>query len=114
MKVSLDFSNSDISLDNSGSLKPVSDLERVRQKILQRLRFFKRDWFLNINEGIPYKEEILTRPANAGLAASIFNKEILQEDGVTGIGKVSTKIIDRTLLYQATVQTIYGDIEVEI
>lgn len=114
--ISLDFSGGDICCDKNGNIATVTGLERLRQKLLQRLRFFKGEWFLDVGRGVPYRQDILAAPANAGFAASVFNQEILKESEVTGIANVSADFnhTTRTLSYQVLVTTIHGDMELSI
>ena len=113
MAKTLNFVNDDIELIG-GNFTTVTDLEGLRQKIDQKLQFFHGEWFLNATEGIPYFEEILVKPADAGLVASIFNNVILSEAEVTGIRDVEADLdaSTRTFTYRAKIETIFGDTEV--
>jgi len=110
----LSLRDGDIHLDDQGNLSTVSGIEALRQKILQKLRFFQGEWFLNINEGVPYFQQIFARPIDAGLAASIFNNEILEEEEVTGLKNVSANLdpITREFRYNAIVESVFGIINI--
>ena len=105
-----------LTIDGNGELIIVEGLEALRQKINQRLSLFKGSWFLDITAGVPYMQEILKKPVDPGLVASIFNEEILKEPEILSIGAVeaSLDLETRKFNYKATPKTIYGPIEVNI
>ena len=65
---------------------------------------------------MPYYQEILIKPNDAGLVASILNAQITAEPEVTRIGEVVADLdpTTRRFTYSATVETIYGNTEVSI
>ena len=103
-------------LDANGEWVVLSDLDALKQKINQRLTLFSGSWFLDINRGVPYLTEILTKPVDPGIVASILNSEILKESEVTEINNVTVDLNQETrnLIYSAEVKTIYGSTEVTL
>lgn len=82
-------SDNDIYFDDSGKLVFIqgtnSDKE-ILQRIKVRLRFFKGEWFLNTDHGLPYFDNILgTKPLNLNILESIFRTQILDVEGVKSI-----------------------------
>lgn len=108
--------NFPLSIDGHGELVTVTGLEALRQKINQRLSLFKGSWFLNITAGIPYFQEIIKKPVDPGLVASILNQEILKEPDVLSIGEVEADLNPETrkFSYRAVPMTVYGPTEVII
>ena len=108
--------NFPLSIDGHGDLVTVTGLEALRQKINQRLSLFKGSWFLDTTAGVPYFQEIIKKPVDPGLVASILNQEILKESEVLDIGEVEADFDPETrkFNYKATPKTIYGSIEVTI
>ncbi len=82
-------------LDLSGaSLKLVIDpIAEIRQKIAVRLRFFKGEWFLDQNIGVPYFQSILVKNPNLPMIQSIYREAIVTVPGVRDL-KDFTYIFD--------------------
>ncbi len=116
MVKTLDVSTGDIAIDANGNLALANSIEGLRQKVIQKLLFFQGEWFLDVQDGIPYLQDILTRPVDAGMVASIFNSAILEEVEVTGLGNVSSSLNPNTrrFSYNAIVNTIFGDMEINV
>lgn len=112
----LNITNDDLQLNTQGNLGVATDLEGLRQKIVQKLRFFRGDWFLNSQEGIPYYQNILVKPSDAGFVTSILNNAITEEVEVTGLGAVTSSLdpVTREFFYSVQVQTIFGTMGVEL
>ena len=108
--------NFPLTIDGNGELIVAEGLEALRQKINQRLSLFKGSWFLDVNTGVPYMQEILKKPVDPGLVASTLNEEILKEPEVISIGAVEASLDTETrkFSYKATPRTVYGPLEVII
>ena len=106
----------DLRVTPRGDLEIVSEREDVRQRVIERLRFWFGQWFLRVQEGIPYRNEVFTRPISAGLAATLVTEQIRAVEGVTGVSGVTARIEpeDRRLVYQATVHTADGPVAVGV
>jgi hypothetical protein len=102
-----------LELDGNGELLVIEDLEALRQKVNQRLSLFKGTWIIDINAGVPYLQDILKKPVDPGLAASIIGNEILKEDEVTSLGQVTTDLDPETRVFTYTAQvfSIYSTTE---
>jgi hypothetical protein len=66
-------------------LKLVSDDDFIIQRVTIRLKYFINDWFLNINFGLPYFEEILVKNPNAVAISDLIKNMILTTPGVEEI-----------------------------
>lgn len=106
----------DLRLDARGDLEVVSEREDVRQRVIERLAFWRGEWFLDARQGVPYLTEIFTRPASADLAESVITAEIRSVEGVTDVTEVEVSIDTdtRRLSYAARVSTAYGTAEVTL
>lgn len=92
-------SDNDIYFTSTGRLVTIenknSDAE-ILQRIKVRLRFFKDEWFLNSEHGIPYFRDIIETEASdvyilgsksldLNILESIFREQILDVEGVKGL-----------------------------
>lgn len=62
----------------------------IAQRIRVRLLFFKREWFLDQRQGMPYFEAILVKNPDLTLVQSIFRRAILATPGVLAIANLRT------------------------
>lgn len=82
----------DVTLDATGNLLFVEGIEELRQRLTHRLRFFRREWFLDTRLGVPYFEDILVKNPRRELVTSILREVILETDGVASIKSFSLDI----------------------
>lgn len=110
------FAENEPILDELGNIKIIEGLESLAENIDQRLLLFKGKYFLDISAGVPYLQDILIKPVDPGLVASILNAEIQKESEVTGLGEVAVDLDPgtREFDYQATVKSVFGPLEVDI
>lgn len=76
--------------------------EEILQRIKIRLRFFKSEWFLNIDHGVPYFQDILgSKSLDNNIIESIFRKEILAVKGVKSLieSSIDYDPIERKIIY---------------
>lgn len=110
------FKDGEPILDPEGNIKVIEGVESLAENVDQRLQLFKGKYFMETTAGVPYFEEIITKPVDPGLAASVLNAEISKEPEVTSIGNVSASL-DRNLRnfnYDATINSIFGPVEVSL
>lgn len=90
----------------------VDGIEAIKQQIVQRLLFWRGEWFLDTEDGIPYLPSILGRRGNLNLMRAIITAHIRAVEGVTGFRNVEVeyRASDRRAIYRADVDTIYGEI----
>ena len=67
-------------------LKLVSGNDEILQRVKIRLRFFKNEWFLNTEHGIPYYQDILgKKKVDINVVQSIFKENILDIEDINSI-----------------------------
>lgn len=92
----------------------VDGLESVRQRTIQRLRFWLGTWFLQTTAGVPYLEDVFGFRPDERTAARIISDVIREVEDVTGVRDVVFRLdADRVAHYSATVDTIYGEIDMD-
>lgn len=81
----------------------------VAQAILTRLRLWAGEWFLDLSEGTPYKEQVLGY-GTQGTRDLAIKERILGTPGVTELLSYSSSVSpDRKMQVVARVQTQYGE-----
>lgn len=90
-------------------------LASVVQRVLQRLGFFRGEWFLDTAQGTPYINEVVGHQVDLALAKQAITSQIRGVPDVTGVSdvEISVDYKARRLSYSATVATIYGDTEIQ-
>lgn len=68
---------------------PISAPNPVLQDILQRIRFFLNEWFLDNTQGVPYFQQILVKNPDQSKIDAIFTNVILGTPGVTQLNSFS-------------------------
>lgn len=64
----------------------------LAQAIKIRLLFFKNEWFLNTELGIPYFESVFKKAPNLDLARAAFRKAIAETPGVVRVNSVDVAL----------------------
>lgn len=64
----------------------------VLQNILQRMRFFLAEWFLDNTQGLPYFQQILVKNPDQSKIDAIFTNLILGTPGVTQLTAYSFNV----------------------
>ncbi len=106
----------DLALDANGNMQVVTELEGLRQKVQQKLRLWRGEWFLDTRAGVPYEQDILIRGVDPGLVTSLLNAQILAEPEVREIVEVSADLDrdTRVYTYTARVASIFGEMEISL
>jgi hypothetical protein len=71
------------------ALPPVIATNPVLQNVLQRIRFFLGEWYLDNTQGIPYFQQILVKNPDQTKIDAIFSNIILGTPGVTQLSSYS-------------------------
>ena len=101
--------------DIATPLAVADGLEALRQRVVQRLRLHRGEWFLDQEAGVSWLGDILRRPIPAGLAAQVIAAEIREVEGVVSVTNVVAEL-DRTqrrLQFSADVAGDAGTIAVQ-
>lgn len=104
MGITLDAGNGDL------VFALIEGIEATRQRITQRLHFWRGEHFLDRLAGVPWREVVGQRPANAEIAAQVLTAAISGVEGVTRVREVQVEIerTTRHATYRATVDTTDG------
>lgn len=83
--------NNDLSLTSDAYPAGTAPLATnpVLQDVLQRLRFFLGEWFLDNTQGVPYFQQILIKNPDQSKVDAIFQNIILGTPGVTQLSSYS-------------------------
>ena len=86
--------------------------ETVAQAVLTRLKFWKEEWFLNLDEGTPWVQKVMGHTKYYDLE---IKERILDTKGVKQIlNYVSVLDLNRNLVVNCTIETNYGNISISI
>jgi hypothetical protein len=113
----IDFMNDPTTWDlkvTNGDLVLVSNADAIQQHLIQRLKLFRGEWFLDLDAGVPYFQDILVKNPNPALVDGVLKDAILGSPGVLELTSFSM-IYDttaRTLTVTFTVETINGPVDV--
>lgn len=81
------------------------------QAVATRLRLLRGEWFLNINDGVPWYQRVFVKPANTRDVEKAIRDTITQTEGVAAITSFNLTFNSATrrvsVAFSAT--TIYGD-----
>lgn len=91
LKLDLDLESSafnDLAMVN-GDLVLTGDKEGIKQNVLQRLRMFFSEWFMDLSLGIPYYQQILVKNPDQGGIDALFVNAIINTPGITALTNYS-------------------------
>lgn len=77
----------DLRLTN-GQLTLVDGNDAVRQHLINRLRIFLGEWFLDRRIGIPFFRDILVKNPDRPAIRSIFRRTIRETPGITAVDEL--------------------------
>lgn len=83
--------------------------QEILQRIKIRLKFFKDEWFLNSEHGLPYFENILgTKNIDLNILESIFREQLLDIEGVKSVieSSVDYNASNRRILYAFSIASV--------
>ena len=88
----------------------------VVQAIRTRLLLYRGEWWLDTESGVPWFQEILTKPADVVRTESTLRRTILETPGVTGLISFDLAFDRprRDLRVSFEVQTEFGPSGVEV
>ena len=88
-----------------------NDKQILKQALRQELKTFKGDWFLDVDKGIPYYQDILGQRNSIDSVRAIFIEAIKSVEGVKEIVGLELNLNgkDRTLDVSITVLDEYNN-----
>ena len=109
--IQLESDTGDLALID-GDLALIEGVDSIGQHLKQRLRLFLGEWFLQINTGLPYFQNIFGKNPNFVLVEALFRDTILSTPGVTELTDLRFDYTnnDRQLALEFAVTTINGDL----
>lgn len=107
----LDTTNKDLVIEDYNLKMTTTDGEYIAQKIENLLLFFKGEWFLNEDLGLPYYDDILIKNPDLNLVTNLFKSEVLSIEEIKSIKKfeVNYNNSTRILSINWTVISSSGD-----
>ena len=86
------------------------DREGIQQRISQVLKTIAGEWFLDLDYGLPYFEQILVKNPNLPSVQDIFRRAILSVKGVSSVERLTLSLdtTSRTLTVSWVVLTDLG------
>ena len=91
-------------------LRLASGLDAVSQGIRVRILTFHGEWFLNLEIGVRWFEDILGKAFDQSTAMSAIREQILNTPNVRAIKSLSARFLSttRTLTVEWSVSTVFG------
>lgn len=110
-RASLNFG--DLELGDDNDLVIVDGTEAILQNIVQNIRWFFSEWFLNTADGMPYYQQILVKNPDQGTIDALFQNRILGTPGVVALTSYSfsPNFVTRQLSISFTVRTTSGTVD---
>jgi len=103
---------------NNGPLTKEFTTQPYTQTVSQRLKIrllnFKGEWFMDLNYGPPYWQEILAMKVSKSRVDRIFQQQILLENGVREIVSFSSTLINRQYSLKFQVKVVSGEVTAPI
>ena len=86
------------------------DREGIQQRIGQTLRTIAGEWFLDLDYGLPYFEQVLVKNPNLPSVQDIFRRALLSVKGVSSVERLTLSLDapSRTLTVSWVVLTDLG------
>jgi len=87
----------DLQLTDEGDEVVRTELtDEVAQRLRVRLSFFKGEWFLNLEEGLPYYQSILVHGLKDKVVRAVFGDVIAQTPGVAQLLSLEWSVVKAT------------------
>lgn len=110
----INVTTGDIDL-TEGDFSLVTEKDAIEQHLRSNLRGFRGEWFLNIEDGIPYYQDVFRKNQSPVVIDAIFKEAILKTTGVIELTEFDIKFDTETrkLILNFAVTTAEGDISFE-
>lgn len=87
-------------------------IDRVIQRLYIRLRTFLGEWFLNVEYGVPWLEDVLGQKAPKSRVDMVIQSQILEELEVKQITEFSSTMNAQTRVYSCTFRVMVASGEI--
>ena len=107
--IAMNINTNDLVLQD-GDIFVIDNAERVAQQIVIQLRFWYGEWFLDVQNGVPYLERVLLKNPNLNHIRQIFREAIEKVPDVTKVDYVELYYDEpnRSLSVSYSAQTNFG------
>lgn len=104
----------DLDIQNN-SLYLVDGEVAIQQHLMQRLRIFLGEWFMDNTIGLPFFQQILVKNPNQAIIDAYIINQILATPGIIQLNSYQTTpdFINRTLNVSFTADTTSGTVDYE-
>jgi hypothetical protein len=95
----------------------VDEADRVRQQVAIRLQFFLGEWFLDLDFGFPWFQEVLgVKPPPLARVEALIREQVLTTPDVQELEALELDYVGaaRTLTVNLRVKTTFGSVDVEV
>ena len=82
----------------------------VAQRLLIRLKTFKSEWFLDVDYGVPWLQQILGKKISKASLDLILQEQILLENGVKELVSFSSTFKNRAYSMTFSIKVNTGDV----
>lgn len=106
--------NNDIYLDEFGNIATVSDLDAVAQVCRNTILVNLGELQYNTAEGIPYFQTVFNDPPNIELFQNAVIEALQKVEGVSAVKSFEYSTDQGVLHYTAVIQTIYGELALNV
>lgn len=101
----------DWEFDELGNLKVVTGREEVAQRLRYRLNTHVGEWVLNVELGVPWREEILKKAPDLQVVGGLLRTLIVETPGVDRILRFDLDVgVDRILILDFAVGTTEDEV----
>jgi len=110
--LALDATTGDFLL-SSGDAYLTTEYAAIAQDIRLRLRFFRGEWLLDTDAGVPYFQSIMVKAPNLAIIRSVLADEIEKAPGVKSITRLELDFdrASRELTVTGSVNTDLGELD---
>ena len=97
----------------NGSFATVEEGAQTVQHLRTRLRFYLGEWFLDLEAGVPYFQQILKKPFDIAKVETLLKSEILNTPDIEKLTRFESSFNGETrkLTINFDAETSYGIIE---
>ena len=105
-------SNRDLFIGSNNQLVVFTDLDAVAQACKSAIEAQRREMQFATQDGIPTEQTLWNGIANQQQFQFFCRQRLLKVEGVTAVLVFDTEIQDNTLIYNATISTIFGEVNI--